>query len=69
MMSGSSKIDQASNKLEDAFNRSKAVFFEEAQTILRDTIGPSPSTSRGQGKISIQMAIQSFLGGGEGHLH
>ena len=49
-----SKVDQASSKLEDAFDRSKSFFLEEAQAILRNTIGQSPIKSNFNKSRSMQ---------------
>ena len=53
-LSINSKVDQASSKLEDAFDRSKSFFLEEAQAILRNTIGQSPITPNFNKARSIQ---------------
>ena len=44
-MSARRKVEQARSRLEDAFNKSKSVFLEEASSILKSTIEPSTGTS------------------------
>ena len=39
------KVDVAASRLEAAFNKSKSVFLEEAEDILRSTLS-SPTTSK-----------------------
>ena len=49
-MARNSKLNAASSRLEAAFNKSKCVFLEEAEDILRATLSSPtnhPSSSRG----------------------
>ena len=59
------KVDEASQRLESAYNRSKAVFLEEAQSILMSTLTQTASTSRGiilQSSMFIIIMLHIFTG-------
>ena len=41
------RVERAKSRLEDAFEKSKSYFLEEANSIFRNTIDQSPGTSAG----------------------